>query len=154
MLALFFPFHERFVSQVNDNVLFEYVRYREYIRFDDDENPPQREISLFRRSENRWRVGERSEDRFNKDEVGVGKWFRVGKERICRRKRGRGGGEVAVPNSACFTYTPNSQITFARIRASPRQFGLINIINGGALIQTFFAGCEHMLPYATNCLAI
>lgn len=66
----------------------------------------------------------------------------------------RGGGEVAVPNSACFTYTPNSQITFARIRASPRQFGLINIINGGALIQTFFAGCEHMLPCATNCLAI
>lgn len=54
----------------------------------------------------------------------------------------------------CFTYTPNSQITFARIRASPRQFGLINIINGGALIQTFFAGCEHMLPCATNCLAI
>ena len=102
MLALFFPFHERFVSQVNDNVLFEYVRYREYIRFDDDENPLQREISLFRRSENRWRVGERSEDRFNKDDVGVGKWFRVGKERICRRKRGRGGGEVAVPNSALF----------------------------------------------------
>lgn len=63
-------------------------------------------------------------------------------------------GAGAIPNSARFTYTPNSQITFACIRASPRQFGLINIINGGALIQRFFTGCEHMLPCATNCLAI
>lgn len=83
---------------------------------------------------------------------GVGKWWAL--ERRFVGANERGGGEVAVPNSACFTYTPNSQITFARIRASPRQFGLINIINGGALIQTFFAGCEHMLPCATNCLAI
>lgn len=59
-----------------------------------------------------------------------------------------------VPTYARFTYPPNSQITFACIRASPRQFGLINIINGGALIQRFFAGSKHMLPCAANCLAI
>lgn len=154
MLALFFPFHERFVSQVNDNVLFEYrslSRIYSFRRRRESSPTGDFVVSTIREQV---AVGERSENRFNKDEVGVGKWFRVGKERICRRKRGRGGGEVAVPNSACFTYTPNSQITFARIRASPRQFGLINIINGGALIQTFFAGCEHMLPCATNCLAI
>lgn len=31
-----------------------------------------------------------------------------------------------------------------KFRATPRQFGLINVINGGALIQRFFAGCKHM----------